>query len=135
MAVRRVRQTVVLQTDILKSRAINIKCANMQKILRVILVALCVPMLLSCGGEVEDEPGTVRVTVNAGSGMTGLVLSLRSRDILFGEELSIPSAGRYRFRTVFPPYTSSFDVYVWTQPVNGKCTMDDEQKKDHFLEA
>ncbi len=104
----------------------------MQKLLRVILVALCVPMLLSCGGEVEDEPGTVRVTVNAGSGMTGLVLSLRSRDILFGEELSIPSAGRYRFRTVFPPYTSSFDVYVWTQPVNGKCTMGDEQKTSFF---
>ncbi len=115
-----------------QSRVINFNGANMKKILLSILVALCVPMLVSCGGEVEDEPGTVRVTVNAGSGMTGLVLSLRSRDIVFGEELSIPSAGRYKFRTVLPPSTSSFDVYVWTQPVNGKCTMGDEQKTSFF---
>lgn len=100
----------------------------MQKFLWMILVALCVPMLISCGGEVEDEPGTVRVTVNAGSGMTGLVLKLVSPDLFLGEKLSIPSAGRYKFRTVFPPNTSSFDVVVWDQPVNGECALVEEEE-------
>lgn len=88
---------------------------------------LCVPMLVSCGGEVEDEPGVVSVTVTAGSGMTGLVLGLRSPDFLT-ESLSIPSAGRYKFRRVFAPNTSSFYVVITTQPVNGECTLDDQQE-------
>jgi len=100
----------------------------MKKILLIILAVLFCSMLGSCGGEVEDEPGVVRVTVTAGSGMTGLVLELRSPDLVLGEQLSIPSAGRYRFKTVFPPNTSSFYVVVRDQPVNGECTMGDEQK-------
>ncbi len=111
-----------------QSRVINFKWANMKKFLFSVLVSLCVPMLVSCGGEVEDEPGTVRVTVNAGAGMTGLMLKVLSPDLLLGEDLYIPSAGRYRFRTAFPPSTSSFDVYVWTQPVNGKCALVEEEK-------
>jgi len=100
----------------------------MKKSLSGILVALCVPMLVSCGGEVGDEPGTVRVTVNAGSGMTGLVLRVLSPDLFWGEDLYIPAAGKYKFRTVFPPYKSSFDVSVRTQPVNGKCALVEEEK-------
>lgn len=119
------KQTVALQTDTLKSRAINLKWANMQKFLWMILVVLCAPMLVSCGGEVWDEPGVVSVTVTAGPGMTGLELGLRSPGF-FTESLSIPSAGRYKFSRVFAPHTS-FWVVVTTQPVNGECTVDDQR--------
>ncbi len=126
-AARRRLQTVALQTDTLKSRAINIEWANMQKFLRVILVALCVPMLVSCGGEVWDEPGVVSVTVTAAPGMTGLELELRSPGLFFAESLSIPSAGRYTFSRFLAPNSSSFWVVVTTQPVNGECTVVDQQ--------
>ena len=121
-----VRQAVALQRDTLKSRVINIEWANMQKFLRVILVALCVPMLVSCGGEIWDEPGVVSVTVTAAPGMTGLELGLRSPDF-FTESISIPSAGRYKFSRVLAPNSSSFWVDVTTQPVNGECTVVDER--------
>ena len=125
-AARRRLQTVALQMDTLKSRAINIEWANMQKFFRVILVALCVPMLVSCGGEIWDEPGVVSVTVTAAPGMTGLELELRSPGLFFAESLSIPSAGRYKFSRVSAPDTS-FWVVVSTQPVNGECTVVDER--------
>jgi len=98
----------------------------MQKFLWMILVALCLPMLVSCGGEVWDEPGVVSVTVTAGPGMTGLELGLRSPDF-FTESISIPSAGRYTFSRVLAPNSSSFWVVVTTQPVNGECTVDDQR--------
>ena len=98
----------------------------MQKFLRVILVALCVPMLVSCGGEIWDEPGVVSVTVTAAPGMTGLELQLRSHGVFFGETISIPSAGSYKFNRVLAPHTS-FWVLVSTQPVNGECTVVDER--------
>ncbi len=119
------KQTAALQTDTLKSRAINFKWANMQKFFRMILMLLCAPMLVSCGGEVGDEPGVVSVTVTAGPGMNGLELGLRSPDF-FTESLSIPSAGRYMFSRVLAPNTS-FWVVVTTQPVNGECTVADQQ--------
>jgi hypothetical protein len=98
----------------------------MQKFLRVILVALCVPMLVSCGGGAEDQPGVVSVTVTAGPGMTGLELGLRSPDF-FTESLSIPSAGRYHFSRVLAPNSATFWVVVTTQPINGECTVVDQQ--------
>ena len=98
----------------------------MQKFLWMILVALCVPMLVSCGGEIWDEPGTVRVTVTAAPGMTGLELQLRSHGVFLGETISIPSAGSYKFNRVLAPHTS-FWVLVSTQPVNGECTVVDER--------
>lgn len=98
----------------------------MQNFLQVILVALCVPMLVSCGGEAEDQPGVVSVTVTAGSEMRGLELGLRSPDF-FTESISIPSAGKYQFSRVLAPNSSTFWVVVTTQPVNGECTVVDER--------
>lgn len=98
----------------------------MQKFLRMILLALCVPMLVSCGGGAEDQPGVVSVTVTAGSAMTGLELGLRSPDF-FTESISIPSAGKYQFSRVLAPNSSTFWVVVTTQPINGECTVVDQQ--------
>jgi hypothetical protein len=99
----------------------------MQKFLRMILLALCVPMLVSCGGEAEDQPGVVSVTVTAAPGMTGLELELRSPGLFFAESLSIPSAGKYQFSRVLAPNSATFWVVVTTQPINGECTVVDQQ--------